>query len=373
MTIPVLYVLQSLDIGGTQRQLLFLLKGLDRRTFPCVIACDRLGELAPDFEALGAVLIVLRGGRHRWRDPRGWLRRAWEVFRIVRHHRIRIVHSQWPLYALFGTLAGWAAGAPVRLLSIHGHWLRPTDRRILRVLRPFLTAIVEGTPGCIDRLVTQGVPRRTFRLIDYGVDGSLYDDPGLAARARRRLGVPDDAYVVTRVSRCFPDKGVGDVVEAAALVLDKAANAWFLVVGDGDELPRLVARARELGLGERVIFTGFYANLHEVLAASDVLTMTSRLDELGLATLEALAAAKPVVAYQNGAIIAEAVHHGDNGLLLPGGDVRALADALVVLHADAPLRARMGRASRRLYESRYGLDAFGRRMGELYGQLVGRR
>ncbi|OGK79632.1 MAG: hypothetical protein A2W08_04550 [Candidatus Rokubacteria bacterium RBG_16_73_20] len=371
MTIPVLYVMQSLDIGGTQRQLLFLLRGLDRRAFACVIACDRGGALAPEFEALGASLVVLRGGRYRWRDPRGWLVRGWELYRLARRHRVRIVHAHWALYGLVGTLAGWAARSPVRLLSMHGHWLRPGDRRILKALVPFLTAIVEGTPGCIDRLVAQGLPRGTFRLIDYGVDGAPYADPGLGARARRQLGIPEDAYVVTRVSRCFPDKRVGDVVEAAAAVLPRVPGARFLVVGDGDELPRLRARARELGLEGKVIFTGFYANLHEVLAASDVLTMTSSLDELGLATLEALAAGKPIVAYRNGAIITEAVEDGTNGVLLAPGDVRALGEALVALHAQPEVRARMGHEARRRWQARYGLEAFGRRMGDLYRRLLG--
>ena len=120
-----------------------------------------------------------------------------------------------------------------------------------------------------------------------------------------------------------------------------------------------------------MIFTGFYANLHEVLAASDVLTMTSSLDELGLATLEALAAGKPIVAYRNGAIITEAVEDGTNGVLLAPGDVRALGEALVALHAQPEVRARMGHEARRRWQARYGLEAFGRRMGDLYRRLLG--
>jgi glycosyltransferase involved in cell wall biosynthesis len=374
MTTPVLYLVQSLDIGGTQRQLLFLLQGLDRRRFRCIVACDRAGgELWAAVQALGVTLIVLRCGRYRWRDPRGWVLRAWEVFRLVRRRQIRIVHSQWALYALFGTLAGRLAGAPVRLLSMHGHWLRWYDRLILRVIRPWLTAIVEGTPGCIDRLVAQGLPRAAFRLVDYGVDGAPYTDPGLRSRARAALGLPPDAYVVARVARCFPDKGVGDVIEAAPAVLARVPGSLVLVVGDGDELPALRARAQQLGIAGRVVFTGFYADLPVVLAAMDVLTMTSRTDELSLATLEALAAGKPVVAYRNGALIAEAVTHGENGLLLPPRDVKALADALVALGERPAEREAMGRASRRVFEARYGLEAFGRKMGAVYAECLGAR
>jgi glycosyltransferase involved in cell wall biosynthesis len=369
--IPVLYVLQSLDVGGTQRQLLFLLRGLDRRRFRAIVACDRAGELAPAVQALGATVVVLRGGRYRLRDPRGWLLRWWELWRLARRHRARIVHAQWALYALFGIPAGWAAGAPVRLVSNHGHWLRRADRLVYALIGRLLTAIVEGTPGCIDRLAAQGLPRAKLRLVDYGVDGAPYEDPGLRARGRRALGVPPEAFVVARVSRVYPDKGVGDVVEAAALVVPKAPEAWFLVVGDGDELGHLRERARELGVAERVRFTGFYTNLPEVLGAADVLTMTSRMDELGLATLEALAAGCPVVAIQHGPIIAEAVEHEVNGILLPEGDVRALAEALLALHADPERRARLGAAARRRWAERYGLEVFGRKMGALYTTLLG--
>lgn len=370
MTIPVLYVMQSFDVGGTQRQLLFLLRGLDRARFRCLVAADRSGPLQAELEELGATAVILRGGRYRLRDPRGWLRRWWELGRLVRRHRIRIVHAQWPLYAAFAAPAAWAAGCRVCLLSIHGHWLRAADRLVLRALRPLLTAIVEGTPGCIERLVAQGLPASKFRLVDYGVDGAPYRDPDLGLRARRQLGLPPDAYVVTRVARCFPDKAVGDLVEAAAHVAPKAPEARFLIVGDGDELPALRARAVALGVADRVVFTGYYAALHEILAASDVVTMTSRLDELGLATVESLAAGRPVVAYRNGSIIAEAVADGVNGLLLPPADVAALADALLALHADPGLRARMGEAGRRRWAERYSLEAFGRRMGLLYAELL---
>ena len=200
--------------------------------------------------------------------------------------------------------------------------------------------------------------------------GAPYAESGLRARARARLGIAPDAFVVARVARCFPDKGVGDVVEAAARVLARAPAARFLVVGDGDELPRLKARAGELGIAGAVIFTGFEPNLPEALAATDVLTLTSRTDELSLATLEALAAGKPVVAYENGALVREAVTPGVNGLLLPPRDVPGLADALLSLWARPEARLAMGHASRRTFEAKYGLEAFGRRMGELYAECL---
>jgi glycosyltransferase involved in cell wall biosynthesis len=140
-------------------------------------------------------------------------------------------------------------------------------------------------------------------------------------------------------------KGIDVLVEACA----HAPRATVLVVaGDGPEHARLEVRARELGI--RALFLGPREDKAELLAACDVFALASRAEGLGVAALEAMACGRAVVATRVGGLM-EAVVDGRTGLLVPPDEAGALAAALVRLHADPELRARLGaEGPRRLAE-----------------------
>jgi glycosyltransferase involved in cell wall biosynthesis len=116
----------------------------------------------------------------------------------------------------------------------------------------------------------------------------------------------------------------------------------LLVAGDGPERLALERRAQELGFAQGACFLGARTDKAELLAASDVLALASRAEGLGVAALEAMACARPVVASAVGGL-AEAVVAERTGLLVPPGDAGALAAALRRLHDEPVLRARLGR------------------------------
>src|SRR4029450_3171936 len=122
--------------------------------------------------------------------------------------------------------------------------------------------------------------------------------------------------------------------------LARVDAASLVVLGDGPERPRLEARRDELGLGDRVRFlgTGTRSDVVRLFRAADVALLTSAWENLPHTVLEALAAGTPVVATAVGGV-PEVVREGENGLLVPAGDVAAIAGAIDRLSRDEDLRA----------------------------------
>ncbi len=181
------------------------------------------------------------------------------------------------------------------------------------------------------------------RLVPQAVDLGRFG-PGRAPEMRRRLTSDEQAPLVGIVGRIDPEKGVDVLVRAMALLQGPAAGAHLVVVGTAgvgphDFADRVRAEAEEL-LGERVRFVGRSDDVPEVLKALDVLVNASVAEPFGLSVLEAQATGVAVIGTLSGGI-PEFVLDGDNGILVPSGDAKAMAGALERLIADTELRGRL--------------------------------
>jgi L-malate glycosyltransferase len=130
---------------------------------------------------------------------------------------------------------------------------------------------------------------------------------------------------------------------------------WFVIVGDGERRYRLEALARERGLGERCLFTGFRNDLDRLLPAFTVFCLSSHLEGLGTSLLDAMAFGLPVVATAAGGI-PEAVEDGRTGRVVPVRDPDALAAALVEVLTDPGLQRSLGAAGRQRFLERFTAD-----------------
>jgi len=159
--------------------------------------------------------------------------------------------------------------------------------------------------------------------------------------ARQRWSLPVDAPVALCVARLVEDKGVDNLLRALV-----QAPEWFaLIVGEGPQREALLRLASDLGVGERVRWTGFLPTLNRVWSACDVAVLPSRREGLGLFALEAMAAEKPVIASSTGGL-AEVVVPDETGWLVPPNDPLALANALRRALSLRPLWCDMGKRGR---------------------------
>lgn len=241
-----------------------------------------------------------------------------------------------PLYAkapvlvivphLFGTTAFAEASAPVATLVWAHERLIPTIYRD----SPFL-AISESTR---QDLVQRGVAKEKIAVSVCGLDHARYRPGG------EKTPHPSVLYV----GRLRRYKGVDALLDAFRHVRERLPEARLTVLGDGPHRPSLEQRARVLGLGDSVVFTGFVSSSEKVkqLQSSWVSALPSPKEGWGLTVVESNACGTPVVASRSPGLV-DSVKDGESGLLVPHGDARALADAILSILTDEELRQRLGR------------------------------
>ena len=204
-------------------------------------------------------------------------------------------------------------------------------------------------------LVNQGIPCDAIETIYNGTN--FYQ---IAESDRKQtldeLGVPTDRFVIGMIGRVQESKGSYDLLEAVSRLCTKYPNIHCVFVGPikAQERKRIVAFAQSHEIDERLTITGPQHNVAKYLDSFDVLAMPSHAEAFGLAAIEAMARARPVVAYDVGGL-PEVIHHEENGLLVPRC-VQALSVALSDLLRDQEEAKRMGLRGRQMVKERFSLS-----------------
>ncbi|WP_441291320.1 glycosyltransferase [Sorangium sp. KYC3313] len=282
---------------------------------------------------------------------------------------VTLVHAHNHLSLVYAAPAGWLHRVPV-IHTKHGVSQDMQGRSwLLRAASAFVDAhVAVSQPTAAVVLGRREVDPPKLHVVVNGIDLSRFaPDPAARARVRADLAIPRDAWVVGSVGRLSPVKNHALLVRAAATSLPR--NGRVLLVGEGAERGRLDALARELGVSERVLFTGERHDVPALLAAFDVFALPSLSEGLPLALLEAMTAGLPVVATDVGGVSTVLVH-GETGFLVPSDEVTPLAARLSELHANPARAAQMGRSGRRLALRRYSAIQMAERYMELYARLL---
>lgn len=208
------------------------------------------------------------------------------------------------------------------------------------------------------------VPRDKLRVIPYGFrfDQAVSELPPGGARH----GSPQ----LVMVGRLVAVKQHALVLRTLPALAERFPGLKLVIVGSGPEEAALRRLAEELGVAERIVWTGFVRNIHDYLRDSDVMVFASRAEGFGAVTLEAWFNRIPVVAFDVAAQN-EIITHRRNGLLVPPFDVTALGEALGELLGDEALRRRLGEDGRATFDSDYTLDVMARRTVALYREVAG--
>lgn len=228
--------------------------------------------------------------------------------------------------------------------------------------------------------------RRIFLRLDAhvaaGGEGSARLIEALAnLRAGSVVGIPNgmddvefemharvsDGPVIGALGRLHEQKAFDVLVRALPMLPGVTA----VLVGDGPERLRLERLAADLGVADRLVITGWRTDARRYLGSFDVFVLPSRYESFPLSILEAMLASLPVVATNVGSV-ADAVHHGETGLLVPLEDPDAVADAVSAILGDEASRVRMGKAGRELALGKFSIQATARSFESLYDELLTR-
>jgi glycosyltransferase involved in cell wall biosynthesis len=366
----VLYLTRGGPIAGEQRQLLYLLRGLDRDRYVPVVLCARPGRFAEELEDAGVACQIrplaawrsLGGLFSRYRD-------ANYVSCLARDEGVSLVHCSDFWMTPYGLRAAHRAAIPCVL-----HIRAPIDARKLQkyhcdqatVLVPISLRVqlrlLEAAPEIRDKVV----------LIHDAVDKDVF----VPRHARCDLSVWHRQYgtagkvVIGLVGRVEPAKEQMGFVNIARQVLGRTRNAVFLMIGDIKDQPyrEEVGRFIEThGLTGHVHFTGRREDMPEVLAGLDVLVSLSG----GSVRYEAMMCGVPVVcAWSRTARESYHIRHGDTGFLVPQRDVGAVADLLVKIIEDTDLRARVGHSARAWAEQHLSHTTLVEETQKLYARVL---
>ncbi len=355
-------LLESDGPGGAEVMLLHLAEELRRRGHEVlpVGPANRTGWLGARFRELGfdpATFLLRR--------PLDW-QCLQDLTRLLRAHRIEVVHSHEFAMAVYGAAAARRVGAR-HIITMHGgrYFAEQWRRRVaLRWAARRSVAIVGVSRATArDLQVTLGLPAERVVVVPNGAPFRA----GVRERVRRELGVSDTELLLVAVGNLYPVKGHAVAVRALArLPRDAAMPRWRLAVaGRGEELAALRALAEREGVAPSIHWLGFRDDVPDILAAGDLFVMPSLSEGLPLALVEAMSAALPIVASAVGGV-PEVIAHEREGLLVPPGDVEALAVALQALIRDTALRRRLGAAARERARREFSVSAMADRYEHLY-------
>ncbi len=240
------------------------------------------------------------------------------------------------VHHLFGTTAFREASLPVATAT----WL--LERPVPRVFRKIPTVAVSDSTA--DDLVTRGMERDCITVIPNGIHIDRYP---VASPA----GAFDEPTLLF-LGRLKRYKGIDLILKACGQLAQEGLNVRLLVAGRGDDQARLVSLRDRLGLEDAVEFLGFVSEEEklELLQRSWINVLTSPKEGWGITNVEAAACGTPTVASDSPGL-RDSVRDGETGVLVPHGDVNALARALGRLLRDDGLRATMGRSARRFAEN----------------------
>jgi glycosyltransferase involved in cell wall biosynthesis len=295
------------------------------------------------------------------------LRSVIGLIRVLRRHRIQIVHAHKGRARTLALLAGLFTRAPLLVLNRGVSFpLDPLNRLGYTTRR--VTAVIAVCEAIKAQLVRAGVRESKIRVIYSGTDTGRFH-PGVdRMRVRAELGLTPEQFLVTQIG-VRTEKGNGDVMEAMTTVTARAPSAHLLIVGARNP-EGLYERARRAGLTHNFHVLGYREDIPEILAGSDCCVDASYRG-LGLtgALRESLAVATPVVAT---AVEGnpELVIDGETGLLFPPRDVPALARAIGRVMADPTAARRTAEAGRRRVERLFSTRTKVERVEALYRELV---
>lgn len=380
--IRVLRIIARLNVGGPAIHVALLHERLDSHRYHSVVVAGTEeaaeGNYLDLHERPLANLVRLPG---LGREIRGAsdLMTLVALVRIMRRYQPTIVHTHTAKAGTLGRVAAWLCRAPVVVHTFHGHifhgyFSRAKTRLFIRIERWLArrsSCLVAVSDRVRQDILALGIgEEERFRTIPLGFDL----DPFLDAERHRgalksELHLPDDVPLVGIVARLVPIKAHEIFLEAAVRLVAERPSVQFVIVGDGERREELEALAGQLGVARSVHFLGWRADLARVYADLDVVALTSRNEGSPVALIEAMAAARPVVATSVGGV-PDVVSDDETGILVPPAEAPALAKAILRVLGDPALGVRLGEAARESVRRRYSADRLIRDIDELYVSLL---
>ena len=362
-------VVLSLGPGGTERLVIDMTRWLVDHGAHVIVCClDEPGGWANELTDRGIKVIPLKRetGFHPSLSRR--------IVKLAKDHDINVLHCHHYSPFIYGELAHLQLRGTKLVYTEHGRLsdAPPSAKRKLA------NALFGRLPGHFvavshalrEHLLAEGFPAKRMGVVHNGIDPGESTTDAARTAARKKLHMPGDAHVIGTVARLDPVKDLPTLIDAFARIAGDRPDARLVIVGDGDERKRLEGIARKRGVKEQVRFTGRRDDVRDILCAFDVYVNCSITEGISVTILEAMAANVAVIATRVGGT-PEIITDGENGIMIPARDPRALAHEMGKLIDDDYRRDKLAAAGRAHVEQAFAMSRMVGEYLESYGIEVG--
>lgn len=373
-----------LILGGSQENTVFSCAGQSDDGHDVALVYGPIdgpeGTMLPQVLDHGSIEPIETPNLVRELSPARDLRCRRELEELIRSWRPDVVHTHSSKAGILGRAAGWAAGVPAVIHTIHGLPFHPYQSKLRNRLyiaaerwaAKRCHAIATVADAMRDQALAAGIGRPDqYRTVRSGMDVEPYLVDESKADARRRLGLPAEAFIAGTVARLAELKGHDDLIEALSGRMQSDPDFHLLWVGDGWWSDRLLSRIRDLGLESQVHAPGLVdpSEIAGWIRAMDVVVHPSYREGLPRAVVQGLLSARPVVTYDlDGG--PEVCIPEETGILVTPGDLDALGTAIDRLRTDPGLGERLGRAGRERCRIAFDHRTMVRDLDALYREVL---
>jgi len=357
-------------LGGGQRSLLLILERLNKKRFKPFLICPSGGDLIEKAKKLGVETAIIKMGTLKRLNFFYIPVTVWKLKRFIKQKNIDLIHTDAPRQTFYTGIAARLAGKP---LIWYVRVSDPEENFYDKFLLTLSSKVIAVSKAVRERLEEVAPRSDKFVVIYNGVDLTEFNQQLADKRFKEEFEIEDDWILVGTVGQLIRGKGQEVFLKAAAQVSKLFPNVKFIIVGDGNEAYRkkLEYLSKELGIEEKVIFTGFREDIPRITSRFDIVVLPSSTHFEGFprVVLEGMACSKPVIATRIGGN-PEAVEDGTTGIIVPPEDPTQLSDAILELVKNEDKRSQMGEAGRRRAERLFSIEKNIAQIEKLYKELL---
>lgn len=370
----VLYIGASSEIGGAENSLRVLLKGLNKELFQPTVVLPLDGPFAKSVTDLDIELLITPLSPLKSRNPVPYLMTVRRLAKLMKTKRIDLVHCNQDVCNQYAVPAARLNRIPI---VCHTRTIIPEKRAFQRTFLGFSDVLIAISRNVAASYTPYTRKPQRVMVIPNGVDLMEFSPSPLRRdHSRRELHVAHGTYLMGLLGRIIPQKGHHVMVQALARLAKTHPNTCLVVAGgaktgnhtwfqDGAFLNDLRRLINDLGVTQKVIFTGFVDHVRAIYESLDVLVVPSLVEACGRTALEAMAMQIPVVASDVGPA-REVVEDDRTALLVPPNDPEQLAMAIETLMTNRVLARELGENGRRRVEKYFSSEQHVRTVEQLY-------
>lgn len=368
--LTVMLLVNDLRIGGAERQLIELARGLDKDRFRVIITTLYSGQpLDAEARTIPGVELISLERRGKF-DAMALSR----LIMLLKREKVDLIQPFLTPATAFGMTAAMIAGTPIKIVTercgvrLNTHLGNNVYRFVEDRMTRFANAAIPNSEAGADYLFSRGIAKEKVRVIYNGVPKErVTADLAERQAVRRELGVSGDTWLIGIVASLTPAKDHGNFLQAASIIRRQAPQTKFIMVGEGPLRADLERRVESLDLSGSVIFAGHQLRVAPYIAAMDVAVLSS-CDHEGCSNfiLEAMGLGRPIVATDVGGN--RELVNGDAGTIVPVGNPVKLAKAILDVMFDPEAADRMRTRGPEIFRERFSLQTMVTAYEQLYGE-----